>query len=896
MSATSGNLIRILHVDDDPDFADLVTTALEREDERFAVETVTSAEEGVDRLSEDVDCVVSDYEMPGTNGIELLKTVRERHPTLPFILFTGKGSEAVASDAISAGVTDYLQKCSGMEQFELLANRITNAVEQTRARRRAKEQHRINTVIREINQALVHATSRERINQRVCEIFAEADPYQFAWIGVVAPETDRIVPQASAGADDGYLEEITVTADHSPTGQGPGGTAVREDRVAVSQNVREDEEFVPWREQALERGFLSVAAIPLSYDDRQYGVLIVYADRLDAFDESERSLLAELGDTIAHAYHRLDIQSQFEDQYRGLFAEAPVMFVFTREVDGKPIIEDCNVRFAETLGYTREALCGRPLAELYTEESAAELLDGGGYDRALLGEFEQEQRELVTREGDHVTVLLRASPRRNRDGDIVGTHALFVDITDQTRLETLEALRERMEFALEATDSILFETDLQTRRETRHGPFERLYGIEPDRAMTSEEFYARCVHPDDRERLREMQRTESLEDGSGILECEFRTHPGRGSERWIRMEAYVSSDPDGTPRRLIGLDTDVTARKEREQDLERYETFVEASGDPLFTLDADGLITFVNEAFVDLTGYDRDHLIGKHPSVFTTPEDIEQGERIIRSLVETPAVRETFEVDIITSDGERIPCENHVALLPSDDEFRGTVGILRDISARVEREVELERQNERLEEFASLVSHDLRNPLTVASGNLELARERCDCEELDAVANAHDRMRDIIENLLTLARSGASIDELETIDLATLGRICWDTVATADATLVVETDYQIRADRARVRQLLENLMRNAVDHGGEDVTATLGPLESGFYVADDGPGIPEEEREQVLESGYSTSEEGIGLGLAIVQEIVDAHGWEIRLTDSADGGARFEITGVETIP
>ena len=357
----------------------------------------------------------------------------------------------------------------------------------------------------------------------------------------------------------------------------------------------------------------------------------------------------------------------------------------------------------------------------------------------------------------------------------------------------------------------------------------------------------------------------------------------------------MSPGPDGTPRRLIGLDTDVTARKEREQDLERYKTFVEASGDPLFTLDSDGRITFVNEAFLDLTGYDRDYLIGNHPSAFTTPEDITEGEQIIRSLLETSDTRETFEVEVVTADGERVPCENQVALLPFDEEFQGTVGILRDVSDRVEREAELERQNERLEEFASLVSHDLRNPLTVAAGKLELAREQCDCDELDGVANAHNRMRDLIENLLTLARSGTSIDGLETVELAALGNSCWETVATADATLVVEADYQIRADRSRVRQLLENLMRNAVDHAGEDVTTTLGPLESGFYVADDGPGIPEDERERVLESGYSTSAEGVGLGLAIVQEIVDAHGWELHLTDSADGGARFEITGVETI-
>ena len=134
---------RVLHVDDDPDFAELTATFLERGDERFAVTTAHRASEALSLLaSEAFDCVVSDYEMPGRNGIEFLERVREEFPDLPFVLFTGKGSEAVASEAISAGVTDYLQKERGTKQYELLANRLANAVAQRRAERRAAESTR----------------------------------------------------------------------------------------------------------------------------------------------------------------------------------------------------------------------------------------------------------------------------------------------------------------------------------------------------------------------------------------------------------------------------------------------------------------------------------------------------------------------------------------------------------------------------------------------------------------------------------------------------------------------------------------------------------------------------------------------------------------------------------
>ncbi|UIO99609.1 HAMP domain-containing histidine kinase [Halobaculum sp. CBA1158] len=223
-------------------------------------------------------------------------------------------------------------------------------------------------------------------------------------------------------------------------------------------------------------------------------------------------------------------------------------------------------------------------------------------------------------------------------------------------------------------------------------------------------------------------------------------------------------------------------------------------------------------------------------------------------------------------------------------------------------ERELTRHNEQLERFASVISHDLRNPLNVAQGHLALAREERDDERLRTVADAHDRMEALIEDVLELARQGEGISDTEPVGLAGLADRCWETVATAEATLSVETAATVRADSDRLRQLLENLFGNAIEHGGSNVTVTVGAIEGdsgdgdsngdsdsdgdGFYVADDGPGIPEGVRESVFESGYSTDDDGTGFGLAIVAEIVGAHGWEIRATESAEGGARFEITGV----
>ena len=204
----------------------------------------------------------------------------------------------------------------------------------------------------------------------------------------------------------------------------------------------------------------------------------------------------------------------------------------------------------------------------------------------------------------------------------------------------------------------------------------------------------------------------------------------------------------------------------------------------------------------------------------------------------------------------------------------------------------LERQNERLERFASIVSHDLRNPLNVADGSVELARASGDLEELDRARSALDRMDALIDDLLTLSRAGEDIGDTEAVDLAALCRDCWGDLSTVEGDLVVATGRTIQADRTRLRQLLGNLFRNALEHGGADATVTVGDLPDGFYVADNGVGITEEDREVVFERGYSTSSGGTGYGLDIVSEIAGAHGWDVSLTESEEGGARFEITGV----
>jgi len=229
----------------------------------------------------------------------------------------------------------------------------------------------------------------------------------------------------------------------------------------------------------------------------------------------------------------------------------------------------------------------------------------------------------------------------------------------------------------------------------------------------------------------------------------------------------------------------------------------------------------------------------------------------------------------------------------------GRTIVFSDVTERERYRRELERQNDRLEQFAGMVSHDLRNPLNVAQGRFKLLSEEVAQEDANAAAveRALTRMEELIEEILTLARDGQPVEQWDAVLLSAVVTDCWKIVETGTADICVKDDIAFKAGPTRVQRLFENLFRNAVDHSGTDVTVTVGALpdRSGFYVADDGPGTSHGERYSVFEPGFSTREEGTGFGLAIVAEIVGAHGWEVQITEGDTGGARFEIRGVETV-
>jgi PAS domain S-box-containing protein len=338
-------------------------------------------------------------------------------------------------------------------------------------------------------------------------------------------------------------------------------------------------------------------------------------------------------------------------------------------------------------------------------------------------------------------------------------------------------------------------------------------------------------------------------------------------------------------------------KEEKERSDEQLRTLFETAPDPVVMVSEDGTIEKVNPAFASLFGVDEEDIVDTaFTDVGLTPTDrVAEIVETLQSDDPDAVAGETYTLTYEREDGDPATIELNADLFVDDGEVIGWVGILRDVTERERQRRQLEEKNDRLERFASIVSHDLRNPLNVASGYLEAAKAQYDAEDsgpLVEIEWAHDQMYQLIDELLTLARQGETITDTTTVEPHEIASEAWDAVDTEAASfdLAAEID-SVDADESRLSQLFENLFRNAIDHNSEDVTVSVGELPDGggFFIEDDGSGIPESEREEIFEHGYTTAEDGTGFGLSIVDKIATAHGWSVELTESDQGGARFEI-------
>ncbi|RQG95303.1 bacterio-opsin activator domain-containing protein [Natrarchaeobius oligotrophus] len=407
--------IRILLVEDNPGDARLIEEMLKETDELAqrigssesgaqTTETIREKrlEDGIETLrSEPIDVVLLDLNLPDSEGLQTLDRIQDENDATPVVVLTGLRDQQVGVKTIQRGAQDFLVKDEVTS--ELLVRTIHHASERARQERERRHQrkqlealNRLNRIGHDITHSVITTETRAELEQQVCDRLAGSDAYRFAWMGGVNPGSNRVVPKAAAGVEDGYLENVEISVDEDePAGRGPSGTAIRTGSVQVVSDISNNPDYEPWSEQAAARGYRSSVAIPIIHEDLVYGVLNVYASSPHEFTGPETSILARIGDVIAHAITAIERRD-------ALVSDAVVELEFRVEAFAEPLIslsgtESCTIEIDQLIRGDETLLAygsaGGVSQEAFRE--AIEETDGVGELRFLTVRRDEFEFELV---------------------------------------------------------------------------------------------------------------------------------------------------------------------------------------------------------------------------------------------------------------------------------------------------------------------------------------------------------------------------------------------------------------------------------------------------------------------------------------------------------------------
>lgn len=479
-------------------------------------------------------------------------------------------------------------------------------------------------------------------------------------------------------------------------------------------------------------------------------------------------------------------------------------------------------------------------------------------------------------------------------------------IERKQRKQALEWSNQRTELALSATDATIWEWDFEADRVTTnpdpHGLFQT--------AIRTGDELLEVIHPEDRKRVE--QALYEASETETPYEVEYRYHVGE-SVRWAEDYGELFDPIKRNRPRMLGVTNDITERKERELDLEKHHALTEAANDVIITINEDSVIQTVNPVIEEVFGYEPAELTGESLTVLMPDELAPRHRQAVERYLRTG--ERALDWDYIELPGRRRDgSEIEVAVSFSEVEFAGGryfTGVIRDITERKDRERALEESHERLEEFASAVSHDLREPLSTVASYLQMLERRYedeldeDAQEfIDFAVDGATRMQEMIDGLVTTyARVGSEGDALEPVDLEDIVEdVLVDLepkIGATDADITTEPLPTVAGARGQLRQLFMNLVDNAIKYSGDEppavhITAEESEDMHQIEVRDEGIGLEPDVQDQVFEVFWRLHPEdespGTGIGLALCERIVDRHGGDIWINATPGEGSTFYFT------
>jgi PAS domain S-box-containing protein len=707
MATEQAGEITVLYVDPEPDRAGQAVDHLEREDDRISVRTATGAPEGLEQLSDaDIDCIVSDYDMPEQSGLAFLETVREDHPDLPLILYTGKGSEEVASEAIDAGVTGYLQRESDTDHHAILANRIVNAVERNRtARELAKMEERSRTIEQELTELSIDLLETEgcAIGERIEEALQR--------IGTLADADRSYVFQIDQEAGtlsnthewcaEGVEPQIDALQD-IPRDTFPWWMQKLENFENITiQDVAELPPEAEAEQEALqEQNVQSLVVVPMVSDDELIGFIgFDWVDRQDAWSEEFIDLLRMVGKLVTSALKRETRRRELERHEAYLEQSSDIISV---------VNADGTVRFQSRstermTGFSPAEVIGNSGFEHVHPDDREEVMDQFSSFVANPGEKITSELRIQTKDGSWRWIEVRGV-NKLEDPAIEGLLFSSREITERKEREReIQQLKKRLELAVDGAEIGIWDWDLTTDEVEFNEQWAEMLGYSLEDIESHLDAWEKRVHPDDLEAVKAALDAHVTEE-TAYYDTEHRMRTAEGEWKWIRdIGKVVDRNEEGEPVRAVGIHLDIDERKNREQELQQLRKAVEQTAHAVYITDTDGTIEFVNSAFEEVTGYSEEEALGETPRILKSGE---YDEEYYEEFWETLHSGEQWKQEMIDkqADGEKIVLNQSISPITDEDgDPQKFVAVAQDITGRKEYEQELERSREELRKIIDLV-------------------------------------------------------------------------------------------------------------------------------------------------------------------------------------------------
>lgn len=513
---------------------------------------------------------------------------------------------------------------------------LTTAIDITeRKQAEAKVIHvnRLYATISQINQTIVRARNRDTLFSEICHVTIEYGRFRMAWIGLTDEITGNVIPIVFAGEEQGYLASVNITTHNVKRGNGPAGTAIREGRSIISQDTASDPHMAPWREEALEHGYLSSAAVPIKQKNRPTGVFIVYASEPQGFDDDDQILLDEIGLNISYALDTMDTETErkqaedaLQESERSAHATVDALSAHIAILDEAGTILEVNHAwrvFSETnspIGSNIQAYKGVNYLSVCEASSGPNSAEAAAMVAGIRAVMSKKQKEFSLEYpchsptekrwfNAHVTRFPSKGPMR-----IVVAHEI---ITERKQAEqAIRESEERLRLSLQAANQGLYDFNLQSGAAIVNREYAEMLGYDADTFVETNSARIERLHPDDQDVVAKAY-TDYINGLIPEYRVEFRQKTQDGSWKWIlSLGKVVEYDAQGKPLRMLGTHTDITERKQAEEKLiyseARFRRLFEAAKDGILILDAEtGLIMDVNPFLIELLGSTRDEICGK---------------------------------------------------------------------------------------------------------------------------------------------------------------------------------------------------------------------------------------------------------------------------------------------